>query len=188
MSTHPTHAVPAGTWQLDPSHSSVGFTVRHMMVSKVRGKFADFTAEIHIADDPAGSTVSATVQVASVDTGDAGRDEHLRTNDFFDIAEHPTMTFRSTGLSGSGDRYELAGDLTIKGVSKPVTFDLELGGVAKDPWGNTRTGFTAVTEVSRKDFGLEYNAALETGGVLIGDKVKIELEIEATLATEPASA
>jgi polyisoprenoid-binding protein YceI len=180
--------IPAGTWQLDPSHSTVGFTVRHMMVSKVRGKFADFTADIEITDDPATSRVEATVRMASVYTGDAGRDEHLRAGDFFDIAEHPTMTFRSTSVRPAGDDFELTGDLTVRGVTKTVTFDLEVGGVAKDPWGGTRTGFTATTEISRKDFGLEYNAALETGGVLIGDKVKIELEIEATLAPVTADA
>lgn len=180
--------IPAGTWQLDPSHSTVGFTVRHMMVSKVRGKFADFTADIEITDDPTTSRVEATVQMASVDTGDAGRDEHLRTGDFFDIAEHPTMTFRSTSITPAGDDFALTGDLTVRGVTKTVTFDLEVGGVAKDPWGGTRTGFTATTEISRKDFGLEYNAALETGGVLIGDTVKIELEIEAMLAPVTAGA
>ena len=176
-----TTTLPAGPWTLDAAHSSISFSVRHMMVSKVRGQFTDFTADIVTAEDPLASTVSAVVQLASIDTRDSGRDEHLRTNDFFDIENHPTMTFTSTGLECSGSDYRLVGDLTIKGVTRPVTFDLEVGGVAKDPWGNTKTGFTASTTVNRKDFGLTYNAALETGGVLIGDKVTIELDIEAAL-------
>ena len=137
MSETSTTTIPAGTWTLDTAHSSVGFTVRHMMVSKVRGRFTDYTADIVTAEDPLQSTVNATIQMASIDTGDEGRDGHLRTNDFFDIEEFPTMTFTSTGITGSGGDFELAGDLTIKGVTKPVTFDLEFGGVGKDPWGNT---------------------------------------------------
>ena len=176
-----TTTIPAGTWALDTAHSSVGFTVRHMMVSKVRGRFTDFTADIVTAEDPRQSTVNATVQMASIDTGDEGRDGHLRTNDFFDIEEFPTMTFSSTGITGSGSNYELTGDLTIKGVTKPVTFDLEFGGVGKDPWGNTRAGFTLTGTINRKDFGMAYNAVLETGGIMVGEKVSIELDIEATL-------
>ena len=178
-----TTTIPAGTWALDTAHSSVGFTVRHMMVSKVRGRFTDFTADIVTAEDPRLSTVNATVQMASIDTGDEGRDGHLRTNDFFDIEEFPTMTFSSTGITGSGSDYELTGDLTIKGVTKPVTFDLEYGGIGKDPWGNTRAGFTLTGTINRKDFGMAYNAVLETGGIMVGEKVAIELDIEATLQT-----
>ena len=181
MSETSTTTIPAGTWALDATHSSVGFTVRHMMVSKVRGRFTDYTADIVTAEDPLRSTVNATIQMASIDTGDEGRDGHLRTNDFFDIEEHPTMTFRSTGITGSGTDYELTGDLTIKGVTKPVTFDLEFGGVGKDPWGNTRGGFTLTGTINRKDFGMAYNAVLETGGIMVGEKVSIELDIEATL-------
>ena len=181
MSESTTTTLPAGTWTLDTAHSSVGFTVRHMMVSKVRGRFGDFSADIVTAEDPLESTLTATVQMASIDTGDEGRDEHLRTNDFFDIEQFPTMTFTSTGITGSGSDYEVTGDLTIKGVTKPVTFDLEFGGVGKDPWGNTRAGFTLTGTINRKDFGMEYNAVLETGGIMIGDKVTIELDIEATL-------
>jgi polyisoprenoid-binding protein YceI len=181
MSETSTTTIPAGTWALDATHSSVGFTVRHMMVSKVRGRFTDYTADIVTAEDPLRSTVNATIQMASIDTGDEGRDGHLRTNDFFDIEEFPTMTFTSTGITGSGPDYELAGDLTIKGVTKPVTFDLEFGGVGKDPWGNTRAGFTLTGTINRKDFGMAYNAVLETGGIMVGEKVSIELDIEATL-------
>ena len=119
--------------------------------------------------------------MASVDTDDEARDNHLRTNDFFDIENHPTMTFRSTSIEPDGDDYKLNGDLTIRGVTKPVTFDLEVGGVGKDPWGNTKAGFSATTTINRKDFGMEWNAPLETGGVIVGDKVTIELDIEAAL-------
>jgi len=180
--------IPAGRWQFDPAHSSVMFSVRHMMVSKVRGRFASFTVDLVTAEAPQRSTVTATVDTASIDTHDAKRDEHLRTNDFFDIENYPTMTFRSTGIEGGGESYQLRGDLTIKDVTKPVTFDVEVGGVGADPWGNTKVGFTASTSINRKDFGLEYNSALETGGVLIGDKVTIDVDIEAALITEPASA
>jgi len=180
--------IPAGIWQLDTAHSSVTFSVRHMMVAKVRGRFTSFQAEIVSAEDPARSSVTATVDMASVDTNDAGRDEHLRNNDFFDVAHHPTMSFVSTGIEDAGDGYLLRGDLTIKGVTRPVTFDLEVGGVGQDPWGNTKAGFTAEATINRKDFGMEYNAALETGGVLVGDKVSIVLDIEAALVTEPATA
>jgi polyisoprenoid-binding protein YceI len=176
-------AVPAGVWNIDTSHTTVNFSVRHMMVSKVRGKFTKFDGALVIAEDPTASTLEATVDLASVDTGDAGRDEHLRTSDFFDIQTHPTMTFKSTGIKPAGGNYELTGDLTIRGVTKPVTFELEVGGVGADPWGNTRAGFTATTTISRKDWGLEYNAVLEGGGVLIGDKVTIELDVEAVLAS-----
>jgi len=176
-----TPTIPAGRWTVDTVHSVIGFSVRHMMVSRVRGRFRSFTADIVTTDDPATASLSATVDVASVDTGDETRDNHLRTSDFFDIENHPTMTFTSTGIAGSGTDYELTGDLTIRGVTSPVTFDLEVGGVEKDPWGNTRAGFTATTSINRKDFGLEYNAVLETGGVMIGDKVDVEIDIEATL-------
>lgn len=176
-----TTPIPVGKWKLDPVHSSVTFTVRHLMVSKVRGSFKSYSADIVTAENPLESRVDATVDMASVDTGDETRDAHLRTNDFFDIEHHPTMTFVSSAIAGSGSDFKLHGDLTIRGVTKPVTFDLEFGGVGTDPWGNTRTGFTATSTISRKDFGVEWNAPLETGGVVVGDKVTIELDIEATL-------
>lgn len=179
--TTSTVSIPAGTWTIDPAHSTVGFTVRHLMVSKVRGKFRDFDAEIVVAENPLESSVRATVEMASIDTGDEGRDQHLRTNDFFDIENYPQMTFVSTGITGSGSDYEVTGDLTIRGVTKQVTFDLEVGGVSKDPWGNTRAGFELTGTINRKDFGIEWNAALETGGVVVGDKVTIEIDVEATL-------
>lgn len=172
----------AGTWTIDPSHTNVGFTVRHLMVSKVRGSFSAVEGAIVIADDPARSSVEAVVQMDSIDTRDEQRDGHLRSNDFFDIANHPTMTFRSTGIRADGDDYVLVGELTIKGVTKTVEFEVEFGGVSQDPWGGTRVGFEAEAEINRKDFGMEWNAALETGGVLVGEKVKITLDVEAVKA------
>ena len=181
MSDTSTSTLPAGTWTVDTVHSTVGFTVRHLMVSKVRGSFKDFSADIVTATNPLDSKVTAIVQMASIETGDAGRDQHLRTDDFFDIENFPTMSFTSTGLEGAGSDYKLRGDLTIKGVTRPVTFDLEVNGVERDPWGNTKSGFTLTGSILRKDFGMEYNAILESGGVMVGDKVNIEIDIEAAL-------
>ena len=181
MSDTSTSTLPAGTWTVDTVHSTVGFTVRHLMVSKVRGSFKDFSADIVTAENPLDSKVTATVQMASIETGDAGRDQHLRTNDFFDIENFPTMSFSSTSLEGGGSDYKLRGDLTIKGVTRPVTFDLEVNGLERDPWGNTKAGFTMTGSINRKDFGMEFNAVLEGGGVLVGDKVSIEIDIEAAL-------
>ena len=171
-----------GTWNVDAVHSNVAFIVRHLVVAKTRGRFGTFEGVVTIAEEPLQSKVEATVQTASVDTGDEGRDNHLRTNDFFEAETYPTMTFVSTSITPDGDDYELTGDLTIKGVTKPVTWELEFNGVVTDPWGNTRAGFSAETEINRKDWGLDYNAVLEAGGVLIGEKVKLNLEIEAVKA------
>lgn len=181
----PTATVPGltpGVWTVDNSHSTVGFVARHVVVAKTRGKFTDYTGSITVAENILESKVEATVQLASVNTGDDKRDEHLRSADFFDVENHPTMTFVSTSIEQDGDEYKLNGDLTIRGVTKPVTFDLEFEGVGGDPWGGTRAGFSASTEVNRKDWGLEWNVALETGGFLVSDKIKIELEIEAIKA------
>jgi polyisoprenoid-binding protein YceI len=171
-----------GVWNVDPSHSTVGFVARHLMISKVRGRFGSFSGVVTIAEDPLASSVEATVDLASIDTGDAARDEHLRSADFFQVDPHPTMSFRSTEIRADGDDYVLAGELEIRGVSRPVEFKLEFDGVSQDPWGNTRAGFSAQAEVNRKDWGLEWNVALETGGVLVSEKVKIQLEIEAVKA------
>lgn len=170
--------VPAGTWTVDPTHTRIGFVARHMMVTKVRGSFADFSADVHIGERPSESSLRAEVQMASIDTGNAERDGHLRTNDFFDIEQYPTMTLRSTGLTGDGERFAMDAELTIKGVTRPVTFELEFDGVGQDPWGGTRAGFTATTTINRKDWGIEWNAPLETGGVLVGEKVEIELDVQ----------
>jgi polyisoprenoid-binding protein YceI len=168
-----------GKWQIDTTHSSVAFSVRHLMISKVKGTFKDFSGTIVIDDDPLKSTVDARVGLASVDTGDEQRDAHLKGSDFFDTETYPDMVFTSTGLRHDDGDYLLDGELSILGVTKPVTFELEFEGVSADPWGNTKAGFSAKTEINRKDWGMNYNAALETGGVLIGEKAKIELDIEA---------
>jgi polyisoprenoid-binding protein YceI len=170
--------LPAGTWSLDPTHTHIGFTVRHMMVAKVRGSFSEYSAEITVGENPLDSTLSAVVQMASIDTGNGDRDGHLRTNDFFAIDEYPTMTLQSTGIEAKGGDYVLHADLTIKGVTKSVAFDLEFAGTGQDPWGNTKAGFTASATINRKDFGIEWNAPLETGGVLVGEQVKIEIDAE----------
>ena len=171
-----------GVWNVDPSHSTIGFVARHLMVSKVRGHFATFSGTITVADDPLQSKVEASVDIASVTTGDDTRDGHLKSADFFDLEKNPTMTLVSTGIDKDGGDYVLHTDLTINGVTKPVDFELEFDGVSGDPWGGTRAGFSADADVNRKDWGLEWNVALETGGVLVGEKVKIQLEIEAIKA------
>jgi polyisoprenoid-binding protein YceI len=172
-------ALTPGTWTVDASHSSIGFVVRHLVVAKTRGTFGTFEGTITVGANPLESKVVASADTASVNTNDEGRDTHLRTGDFFEAEKFPKLRFESSGIVAKGSDYELNGDLTIKGVTKPVTFALEFEGVATDPWGNTKAGFTAETEVNRKDWGLDYNAVLEAGGVLIGEKVKITLEIEA---------
>ena len=163
-----------GTWTVDASHSEVGFIARHLMVSKVRGQFKDFAAVVSITQPFEQSTVEATVQLASVDTNAADRDTHLKSADFFDVENNPAMTFRSTKVTNES----LEGVLTIKGITKPVTFDLDFGGISADPWGGTRAGFEATTEINRKDFDLTWNVAIEGGGVLVGEKVKIALDVE----------
>ena len=168
----------AGTWTVDPSHSSVGFVARHMMITKVRGHFADFDGTVTIGEDPFASSVVANVRLASIETGSEDRDGHLRSPDFFDVETHPEMTFRSTAVHADGDDYRLDGDLTIAGVSRPVSFALDFDGVGQDPWGGTRAGFTATTEINRKDWGLSWNVALETGGLLVSEKIRIELDLE----------
>jgi polyisoprenoid-binding protein YceI len=156
----------------------VGFSARHLMISKVRGRFTDFSGTVTIAEDPLQSTVEANVDLGSVTTGDDQRDAHLKSADFFDIDNHPHMTFTSTSLKADGEDFTMTGDLTVAGTTRTVDFELEFDGVEKDPWGGTRAGFTASTEISRKDWEMTWNVALETGGVLVGDKVKIELDVE----------
>lgn len=163
-----------GTWNIDAAHSALGFQVRHMMVSKVRGKFDEFDATLVVGDTLETTSVNAEVQMASINTGVADRDNHLRTNDFFEVETHPTMTFTSTKVTET----ELIGDLTIKKITKPVTFDIEFGGVGPDPYGNTRAGFEATVEINRKEFGVDIEMPLQGGGVVVGDKVKITLDLE----------
>jgi len=171
-----------GVWNIDASHSSVAFVARHLVVSKVRGRFDTFAGAITIAADPLQSTVDATIEVGSINTSDASRDGHLKSPDFFDAEQFPTITFATTGVRASGGDYVLTGDLTIKGATHPVELELEFNGVEKDPWGGTRAGFSAETEINRKEWGLEWNVVLETGGALVGEKIKIQLDIEAVKA------
>ncbi|MGN7968444.1 YceI family protein [Microbacterium sp. 22296] len=170
-----------GTWVLDPAHSEVTFSVRHMMISKVRGTFGVKSATIVAPENPYDATVEASVDVTSVDTKDEGRDQHLRSAEFFDIETYPTMDFRSTGIRLEDGDFLVDGDLTIRGITKPATFSLDFGGFGTDPWGNYKAGATAKTVVNREDYGLTWNAALETGGVLVGKDVTIELDLQLAL-------
>ena len=171
-----------GVWNIDASHSSVAFVARHLVISKVRGRFDAFAGSITIAEDPLQSKVDATIEVGSISTSDDSRDSHLKSPDFFDVEQFPTITFATTGVKSASSDYVLTGDLTIKGLSKSVELTLEFGGVESDPWGGTRAGFSAETEINRKDWGLQWNVVLETGGALVGEKIKIQLEIEAVRA------
>ena len=169
--------VTTGTWTLDPSHSEIGFTVRHAGISKVRGQFTDAAATLDLAENVTDSKVNASIKTASFDSGDANRDGHVRGEDFFDVETFPEISFVSNTIVPKGDAYELQGDLTIKGIPRPVALETEFNGVAVDPFGNTRAGLSAETTISRKDFGLTWNAVLEAGGVLVSDKVAINLEL-----------
>ena len=184
MSTAETTTIPGyvtGTWTIDPVHSEVGFSVRHMMVSKVRGKFTSFEGSIVTGENPLESSVTATVELTSIDTGNVDRDNHIRSADFFETDKHTTMTYKSTGVRADGDEYVLDGEITLKGITKSVPFKLEVNGFGPDAYGGVRNGFTATGTISRADFGVDFNAAMETGGVVVGDKVTIQLEIEAVL-------
>jgi len=172
-----------GTWDIDASHSTVGFSVRHMMVSKVRGYFTRFSGEVVTAADPAQSTVNATIDMDSIDTRQEQRDAHIRSADFFDVGNHTVMTFRSTEVRTDGADWTVVGDLTIKGVTRSVELALELNGFGPDAYGGTRAGFSARTEISRKEFGVDIDMPMDGGGVVVGDKISIELEIEAVLRT-----
>ncbi|SCE80176.1 YceI family protein [Micromonospora chokoriensis] len=170
----------AGTYALDVAHKRVGFVARHMMVSKVRGEFNEATATITVAEDPLQSSVVATIQAASIDTTQADRDAHLRSPEFLDSDKFPTLEFRSTGVtSRNGNEFVLAGELTIKDVTRPVELEVEFEGVGRSPFGQDIFGFSASTEIDREEFGLTWNVALETGGVLVSRKIKIEIEGEA---------
>jgi polyisoprenoid-binding protein YceI len=173
----------AGTWAIDPVHSEVSFVVRHMMVSKVRGRFDKFEGTIVTAENPLESTVTATVDLSSISTGQEQRDAHVRSADFFEVESHPAMTFASTGLRADGEDFLLDGDLTIKSVSKPVTFKLEISGFGPDAYGGTRCGFSATTDINRMDYGVSFNGPIPgvPGGVAVSEKVNIHLEIEGVL-------
>ncbi|MDQ1456141.1 MAG: hypothetical protein QOH28_1761 [Actinomycetota bacterium] len=178
-STSLRNAPAAGSYALDQSHSHVSFSARHLMVTKVRGRFPVTAGHLEIAEDPTQSSVEATIDVSAVDSGDPKRDEHLRSADFFDAAQYPTVTFRSTRVHDHGDgEFTLEGELTVRDSTRPVTLQGEYLGSQDSPWGDTRVGFTAETEINRKDWGLSWNVALETGGVLVGDKIKLTIDAE----------
>ncbi|MCX5273986.1 YceI family protein [Streptomyces virginiae] len=181
LTVDPALAALTGDYVIDPAHSSIGFTVRHAMVTNVRGAFSEHEGTLHLdGADPARSTASIDVKIASVDTGIADRDGHLRSGDFFDAETFPLMTFRSTEARQlGGDAYRITGELTIKDVTRPLSIDLEFNGSATDPYGNERVGFEGSTEILRSDWGLTWNAALEAGGVMVSDKVKLTFDISA---------
>ncbi len=169
-----------GTFDIDPAHTRVGFMVRHLMVSKVRGSFTEVSGTIVVGENPADSSVTAVIQAASITTGQEQRDGHLKTGDFLEVEKYPTLEFRTTGLTESGgNEFTLAGELTIKGVSKPVELKVEFEGATVSPYGKDVFGFTATTEIDREDWGITYNMALEAGGVMVSKNVKIEIEGEA---------
>ena len=172
-----------GTWDIDPTHSEVSFVVRHMVVSKVRGRFDRFEGTIVLADDPFASTAEATIEAASINTNQDQRDDHVRSADFFDVENHPRITFRSTGVRPDGDGFLLDGELTIRGVSRPVTLDLEVNGFGPDPYGGTRAGFSARGEINRQDFGVSYNGPIPgaNNAMVLSDKIALNIEIEAVL-------
>ncbi|WP_433246075.1 YceI family protein [Streptosporangium sp. CA-135522] len=178
----------AGTWTIDPIHSEVSFVVRHLMISKVRGRFTAFEGRIVTGTDPLESGVTATIDLTSIDTGSKQRDDHLRSADFFEVDTHPTMTYRSTGIRPDGDDFVLDGELTLKGVTRPVPLKLEVNGFgpdafAADPFAGARAGFTATGEINRMDFGVSYNGPIPGGGVALSEKVQIVIEIQAALQT-----
>ena len=178
--TYQGHEIPeAGTYAIDASHTNAEFVARHLMISKVRGRFTGVSGEVHIADEPGESSVEVTIDAATITSGDDTRDGHLRSADFLDVEQFPTLSFRSTRVEpGKRGRWDVTGDLVIRGVSRPVTLDVEFEGATTDPWGGHRIGFSATAEIDREDFGLTWNQALEAGGVLVGRKVRIELAVQ----------
>lgn len=170
----------AGTWKIDTAHSVVGFSVRHMMVSKVRGRFEKFDATLTVPEDPAQASVEATIDASSINTDNGDRDNHIRSADFFNVEEHPEFTFRSTGAVAKGEDFVLQGELTIKGNTRPVEIALEFNGSTIDPYGLNRAGFTASTQISRKEFGVDIEMPMDGGGVVVGDKITIDIDAEFT--------
>jgi polyisoprenoid-binding protein YceI len=171
----------AGSWKIDPVHTEIGFSVRHMMVSKVRGKFTSYTAGLTTSHNPLESHAEAEIDLSSITTGIEQRDNHLRSSDFFDVETSPKMTFVSTGIRPNGDDFLVDGELTIRGITKPITLTVEIGGFGPDPYGGYRAGFSARTEINRRDWGVNWNSAIEGGGVVVSDKVTLLLEVEAIL-------
>lgn len=171
--------LPAGTWDIDPGHSLVEFSVRHLMVSKVKGRFGRFAGTITVGEGAGDASVEATIDVASIDTADPQRDAHLRSADFLDAEHHPTATFTSRHVRPAGDGYALEGDLSLHGVTRPVELELEFNGFGPDAYGGTRAGFSARTVINRRDFGVDITMPLANGGVVVGDKITITLEVQA---------
>ncbi|MGH8910467.1 MAG: YceI family protein [Egibacteraceae bacterium] len=172
----------AGAWAIDPVHSDISFTVRHMMVSKVRGHFRAFSGQIVTAEDPLASSVTTTIDIASLDTGNEQRDGHVRSADFLDVATYPTMTYRSTGVAPDDGGWLVDGELSLHGVTRPVQLRLEFNGFVTDPWaGVRRAGFSATAQISRRDFGIDIAMPMDGGGVVVGDRIQVALEIEAVL-------
>ena len=167
-----------GVWKIDASHTTAEFIVRHLMVTKVRGRFTDVTGAVTIGEDALDSSVEVVIGTGSITTGDETRDNHLRTADFLEVEKHPVITFTSTGLVGTGSDYTVTGDLTIHGVTRPINMAVEFNGVTTDPWGGTRAGFSATSEINRRDYGVDLSMPMDGGGVVVGDKVKIEIEAE----------
>lgn len=176
LAAHPQYRV--GTWTLDPTHSTISFSVKHLAISKVRGTFDTFDVTVTTAEDPNNSRIEATIDIASVNTGQPQRDAHLQSSDFFLVAEHPTATFVSTSLEADGDNFTLTGDLTLRGVTKQIVLAGEFGGVLADDYGQTKAGASATTTINRHDFGVNWNAALEAGGLTLGDDVAITIELQ----------
>ncbi|WP_181243241.1 YceI family protein [Glaciihabitans tibetensis] len=177
--THPAYV--AGTWKLDPTHSDVSFSVRHLAISKVRGSFESFDVTVVTAEDPTQSTIEASIEIASVNTGQKDRDNHLKTGDFFLAEEFPTMNFVSTKISADGDDLVIEGDLTLRGVTKPVVLKGEFGGIVVDGYGQTKAAASVSTKINRLDFGVNWNAALEAGGFTLGNDVSIDVEVQVVL-------
>lgn len=181
-----TNAIPGyliGTWKADPVHSDIAFSASHLMISKIRGRFTQYDVTIVTADDPLNSSVSATIELASVDTGNQMRDDHLRSADYFDVDEYPTMSYRSTHIGHTDDGWVIDGALTLHGVTHNVPLAVEPNGFAPDPFGGQRAGFTATAQLSRRKFGVDLTVPLDGGGVAVGDRVSINLEIQAVLQT-----
>jgi polyisoprenoid-binding protein YceI len=174
----------AGTWNIDPVHSHIGFMARHLMVSKVRGNFTKFEGQIVTAADPLQSTATATIDTTSFDTSNEQRNSDIKGENFLDVANYPTMTYRSTGIRRDGDDIIADGDLTIRGITHPVALTVEVNGFGPDPYGGTRAGFSATGEINRNDYGITANMVLPTGGVMVSEKIQLTIEVEATLATE----
>jgi polyisoprenoid-binding protein YceI len=181
---HSAPAIPgylAGTWKADPVHSEIAFSVRHLMISKVRGRFTSYDVTIVTSEDPLASSVTATIDLTSIDTGNEQRDNHLRSADYLEVEKYPTMTYRSTAMRRADDSWVVDGELTLHGVTRHVPLAVEMNGFGPDPWGGQRAGFSATAQINRRDFGIDLTVPLDGGGVGVGDKVSISLEIQAVL-------